>query len=284
MDVDPEPIEAAAQEVLEALEISSGPVDPLEIARLEGIHLAPGDYGGCFDSRIEYRTRDGRGRFFVFYAEQAGAWRPEGRVRFSVGHELGHFYLPEHREYVLTGRWHGSHTGFVSEERTEREADLFAAALLMPRPRFIDEVQLRCGGKCSMKNLEELASGVFQTSLTSTAIRYVHMNLEPCAVLVSANGRIRSAVISESMRERGFTFIPRNSAVPSVSVTARVCDTRRTAKGHQDSEVWFPESRRSVPFWVEARQLGRTKLVLTLLAVDDDGGGEEDDDEEDRDE
>ncbi len=281
MDVDPEPIEAAAQEVLDALGVPDGPIDPFAIAQEEGIRLAPGDYGGSFDSRIEYRKKDGRGRFFLFYAEEAAPRRPEGRIRFSLGHELGHYYLPEHREYVLTGKWHGSKTGFVSERRTEREADLFAAALLMPRPRFVEAVQLRCGGKCSMKDLEKLASGVFQTSLTSTAFRYVNMDLEPCAVIVSSEGRVKSAVISDSMRARGLKYIPHGYPVSHVSVTGRLRNIPARSSGAQPSDVWFPDHDRTVPLWEEARELGRTKLVLTLLAVHGDDEDADDDETED---
>jgi hypothetical protein len=283
MDVDPEPIEAAAEEVVQALEVPNGPVDPFAIAEQEGIRLAPGNYDGCFDSRIEYHKKNAVGRFILFYGEEDGPWRPEGRVRFSIGHELGHYYLAAHREFVLTGVWHDSHTGFVSDQKTEREADLFAAALLMPRTRFIEEVQLRCGGKCAMKDLERLASNVFRTSLTSTAIRYVQMDREPCAVIVSANGRVKSAIISQSMRSRGLTYIPRGSAVPSVTAATQVSDSRRVAMGSQSSDVWFPEKQRAVPLWEEARQLGGTKLILTLLAFDGDKEEDEDEPEEDRD-
>jgi len=286
MEVDPEPIEAAAQEVLDALGVPDGPIDPFAIAREEGIRLAAGDYGGSFDSRIEYRKKDnGRGRFFLFYAEAVPPWRPEGRVRFSLGHELGHYYLPEHREFVLTGDWHGSKTGFVSERRTEREADLFAAALLMPRSQFVEAVQLRCGGRCAMADLDKL-SDIFQTSLTSTAFRYVRMDLEPCAVIVSSEGRVKSAVISDSMMGRGLSFIPHGHPVSKVSVTGRLHNIPSRSAGAQPSDVWFPDVDRTVPLWEEARQLGRTKLVLTLLVIHGDDVDNEDDDEqlEDRDE
>src|SRR4051812_9187301 len=110
-----EAIERCANDVLAAHEIRSLPVDPFYIAQQEKIALLPGDYDGCFDGRIEFRGRGAGGRFILYYAQPQAGSRPAGRVRFSVAHELAHFYLPQHRAYLLSGVWHGSHAGFVSE-------------------------------------------------------------------------------------------------------------------------------------------------------------------------
>jgi len=126
-------IERTAEEVLSAHGLTSLSVDPLALARQEGIHVLAGRYGECFDARIEHRDGPGGGRYYLFYAEEEPPHRPASAVRFSVAHELGHFFLAPHRDYLLSGTWHGRHAGFIYDDRLEREADSFAKALLAPR-------------------------------------------------------------------------------------------------------------------------------------------------------
>jgi hypothetical protein len=88
------------------------------------IHLSPGFYGDRFDGRIEYyRDLD---EFCIFY-EHPASGRTEARVRFTIAHELAHFYLPEHRARLREGKWHNSVTDFASRDPREAEADEFAA-------------------------------------------------------------------------------------------------------------------------------------------------------------
>jgi len=51
----------------------------------------------------------------------------EGFERFSVAHELGHYFLPGHIDAVLAGggQVHTSRAGFVSDDKYENEADHF---------------------------------------------------------------------------------------------------------------------------------------------------------------
>jgi Zn-dependent peptidase ImmA (M78 family) len=80
-----------AEKVLRSFNLWRLPVQPLEIATQEGIVIRSGFFGEGFDARIEYyRSHEA---FCIFHAEPGG-WRTEGRVRFSLAHELAHFYLP----------------------------------------------------------------------------------------------------------------------------------------------------------------------------------------------
>lgn len=272
-------IEACASEVLAAHGVGSPPVDPLHIARLEEVRLLPGEYDGCFDGRIEYRGAGPAGRFVLFYAEPRAGVRPEGRVRFSVAHELGHFYLPHHREYLLSGVWHGSRAGFVSEKPLEREADLFAASLLMPRDMFLGAVRRRTS-ICSLGDLAALADRTFLTSLTSTAVRYAQMDVEPCCVVLSRAGRVVFAYHSDEFHGLGLGRLVKGSPVPPASVAGRLLLTpaRDSADGEVDSAVWF-DGRRTRSLWEETIILGQTGMALSFLTCD--GDDEDEDDAED---
>ena len=269
-------IERCAEEVLRAHEIRSLPTDPFHIARLEGIVLVPGEYDGCFDGLIEYRGSGARGRFVLFYAWVRAGVRPEGRVRFSVAHELGHYYLPGHREYLISGYRHGSRAGFVSEKPLEREADRFAAALLMPRKRFLKAVG-QSGSICTLDDLASLADQTLATSLTSTVIRYVQLDAEPCCVVLSRTGSVLFSLTSEGMRGAGLGWLKRGSPLPPTSITGRlVVSGVDHLGGEVDSEVWF-DARTSCRLWEDARSLGQTGMTLTLLTCDPEVDADEQD-------
>ena len=126
-----------AQSILVSLGLWRLPVDPFEVAKREGIFLAEDDYPDGFDARIEYFPNGNK--FGIFYAS-AGVWRTPGRVRFSIGHELGHYYLPEHRAIIRSGKNHNSESDYSSRNPMEQQADYSSADLLMPIPLFRDEL------------------------------------------------------------------------------------------------------------------------------------------------
>jgi uncharacterized protein DUF955 len=273
-------IEQIAAEVLETHEIAETlPVDPLFVARQEDIDLLPGQYDDCFDGRIEYRRGStGLGRFYLFYAEEEPPFRPEGRVRFSIAHELGHYYLPSHRQRLLEGAAHGSQSDFVSDRQREREADRFAARLLMPRDPFEDQVRRR-GSFCTLKDLEHLAGQAFRTSLTSTVLRYVDLNFEPCCVVMAENGLISWSRASEDLHAQGLGWTQRGAKLPAGSVTSKarlskLSGAMLTTSGAVDSSVWFTR-RNTCSLWEEVylRHGGRT---LTFLTLEDRSGEYED--------
>src|SRR5258708_2200140 len=80
----------------------------------------------------------------------------EGFQRFSVGHELGHYFLDGHIDHVLPKDGvHTSYAGFVSADPYELEADQFAAVLLMPSAPFKHAIARQDPG---LEVVESLAS------------------------------------------------------------------------------------------------------------------------------
>ena len=152
-------------------------VEPSAIARAKGITLSFGDYGDAFDGLLEHRA----GRFHIF-GNLVRLERPDApRARFTLGHELGHYYIDEHRHALESGRVaaHGSCSEYESSLLAEQEADHFAANLLMPRRRFLAEGRSLPPGLAGVRKLAER----FGTSLTATALRYADLEVCPCAVV-----------------------------------------------------------------------------------------------------
>lgn len=261
-------IEEQSQEILRSLDRWYLPVDPLAIAEEEEIELAPGEYSEGFDARIEYLTDV---RSFVLYYRDIGPGRTAGRVRFSVAHELGHYYL--HRDYLLAGHAHDSQADFRSRDSKEQEADEFAARLLMPRELFVNEVRRFRQRICTLAELCQLADRVFETSVTSTVRRYCQCDIEPCCLVVSDGGAVKWAVASEDMRRLGMGYVEFGTAVPRMSKTAALWEgadggANEPVEGEVAAPVWFSRPYRS-RLWEEAMLLGRTGLALTYLTVAD---------------
>lgn len=120
------------------------------------------------------------------------------RVTFSVGHELGHYFLERHRQFLKKGgRAHCSQTEFFSANLSEREADTFAASLLMPSSLASPVVNKN---ELTLERLDAIAS-TFETSLVSTAIRAVRLSEYPCAVAGIREGRIAWMFASDRLIE-----------------------------------------------------------------------------------
>jgi len=113
-----------------------------------------------------------------------------GQRRFAVGHELGHLELHRTRNDVNLCLSSDLEEGLGEHSPTaepEQEASEFASALLMPSALF----RPRCERQTpSIALVSQLATD-FETSLTATAIRYMNVCAEECAVVWSQSRRIR---------------------------------------------------------------------------------------------
>jgi hypothetical protein len=185
----------------------TAPIDPIKIAARESDQLTVigNDFKKQFDGQLEFhRTKN---RFLLFYndkydrASRQPAGQHHPRTRFTVSHELGHFYLERHNEYLTGGgRKHGSRGEFSTNSLVEKEADSFAAAMLMPSfimGEHVNEAEL------SLDRIDKIA-GVFNTSLVSTSLRAVALSDFPSAVVAIRRGNISWVSRSDSLIKAGF--------------------------------------------------------------------------------
>lgn len=120
-----------AETIVEDLGITAPPVCPFHIVGSERRRIAAygDDFGDAFDGRLEYQ----RPRFLIFYNTKYDAWPHKGdhhpKVNFTVAHELGHFFLNPHRNYLKHGgRPHSSLTEFVSDNNSDARPMLLPPA------------------------------------------------------------------------------------------------------------------------------------------------------------
>ncbi|MFK5979725.1 MAG: ImmA/IrrE family metallo-endopeptidase [Rhizobiaceae bacterium] len=109
----------------------------------------------------------------------------EKRARFSLAHEIGHWQ--EHRGQILFCTKENIGGANSNTPVKERQADSYAAGLLMPRYMFAP--MARDFEKPSFSSIDELANE-FNASRRATAIRFVEMDVTPSMLLCyGPNGR-----------------------------------------------------------------------------------------------
>jgi hypothetical protein len=197
-----------------------------------------------------------------------------GRRRFSIAHELGHYYIPTHRS--RPPGWCGEEDMAAladSGRRYEWEANDFAAELLMPKARFKSDAHSLEPTFDSIFTLAD--SSMYDVSGTAAALRYVELADEACAVVCARDNTIEWVAKSSSFRYR----IPwRNDSLPVGSLARDVANGEASSASAQtiDPYVWLEVEQRSAPELLESTlAIPSQRQVLSLIWVVD----EEDDDE-----
>ena len=158
-------------------------VIPQQIANSLGLKWSTNNYGSAFEGWLEYKS----GKFHVFINTRDGEHLYTPRVRFSFAHELGHYIMDDHRNALMQPgvKPHGSIT-LMSDLRIEREADLFAACILMPEIRIRKDVFKQ---KFSFA-LIDMISKKYQVSITAALLRFIALGNHPIMVVCSRKGNV----------------------------------------------------------------------------------------------
>ncbi len=252
----------AAERVIRERKITSLHVDPIAIAEALGIEVVakPASDGGV--SGMLIRLGD---QFCIAYATHI---KSPGFRRFTIAHELGHYFLEGHIDAIFEeDAVHESRAGFISSSRYELEADHFAARLLMPNALF--SAALRRAGE-GLAAVESLAKTCV-TSLPATAIRYVECTHEPVAIVVSTGMSVDFCMMSKALREcDGIDWIRKNQALPMASETrAFNSDPNKIRRadrveGESDFQEWFGGNLR-LTVTEDVIGLGSYGKTLTVL-------------------
>lgn len=170
------------------------PVDVEAILRDEVVELEYFEGQRETEGRLE--LIENRPTIFV---NTRGRGRQHPRVRFTLGHEAGHFFLHRHRLRT---------EGPIRDDRItldqgatldhlEREANEFAIELLLPRELLND--RFRWKKLIDLDFIAKLAADA-NVSLQATAIRVVRETSDRICVLLLEEGVIRWVVASDDWR------------------------------------------------------------------------------------
>ena len=195
----------------------------------------------------------------------------EGFKRFSIAHELGHYFLEGHVDHILPDKGDGIHksfAGFVSSDSYELEADHFASGLLMPEDLIQPIIRKTLLGLPTVKKIAESC----KTSLISSAIRYAFLSEGAVAVIVSEGATVDFCFLSQSMKSLPELSWPvKKSPVPTDSLTAQL-----NKKSKQLLQMEYEEDESDVRDWLggnksfqvkeEVQKLGSYGKTLTVLS------------------
>lgn len=241
-------------------------VDPFAIAKAHDILIEakPEASGGVSGMLLRHGDN-----FGIIYATHISN---EGFQRFSIAHELGHYFLDGHVDQILadTGA-HVSKAGFTSSDPIEMEADSFASGLLMPAKLFRKAMTETATGMTAIEKL----STECKTSLTATAIRYAELCSDAVAVVVSSNDQVDLCVLSEAMKSLpGLDWLRKGTPLPSGTLASSFWqEPKRIAAADKDTDevaisAWLGGTK-SVPAIEETVGLGGYDKVLTVLSCPD---------------
>ena len=166
----------AAERVIEQCRINKSPVDLYKVAQENSIEISEGTATINADGWI------------LFPKDQKWAaikYRPKmtlGRTRFTIAHEMGHFFLKN----VDTDEKSCQMDGGQKSEH-EREADDFASNLLMPEKLIRKTIGIKIKGYEDILKIRQ----AFEVSQQAAGLRLMQVTSVPAAVIYSENGLIK---------------------------------------------------------------------------------------------
>jgi len=197
--------------------------------------------------------------------------REEGRKRFAIAHELGHWFLHEAESqfFICTGEDMRDYKGSPMEV----EANLFASELLMPTALFRPLAE---DADPELGKVKELAR-MFNTSLTASGMRFVELNRHECVLVLSTNGVVSWSKQKGSRSglriEKGMRLHPESLAVYASG------ESNELRPEIVPGDAWITHNayERELEVTEQSWPLQDYNSVLTLLVVTDiDGAGEDD--------
>jgi Zn-dependent peptidase ImmA (M78 family) len=250
------------------------PIDLFALAKSRGILVEAKPSAAKGVSGMLLRVGDD---FAIGYATHINS---NGFQRFSIAHELGHYFLG-HADTMFRGgkTVHESQAGFGSREQIELEADHFAAGLLMPAELFKQEAGRHSDGLVAIEKVAERC----QTSITSSAIRYAELTDVAVAIIISTGSSVDYCFASRSLRGiRGYrhplkgSVLPRDSLTRDFNQTASNIAEAKRSEDDADLIAWF-HADDEIDASEEVIGLGDYGKTLTIITAD---LPEDDDDDE----
>lgn len=221
-----------AQMLLDRIHYKELPIRPREVAKRLDIAIKEIPSSGGFDG------------YLLKYGDTFGIMinasiKNEARKNFTIAHEIGHSEIPHHkgREFKCLS----SSIGIMLGKDLEIEANDFAAELLMPASFIEEETGNYSIGLEVIKSITEKC----ETSLTSSALRYIKYCPEIAVVVMSENNKIKYFVLSEEANKRKL-FLDSGTSLNKFSVAYDFFDKDgNVSDSNEDNQqvdisAWFP--------------------------------------------
>lgn len=233
-----------------AFEISRELYPKDAIENIKAVQL-PGFEGALFARPAEI------GGWNILYNDQI---QSAGRINYTLAHELGH-YLVHRSDARPTFECSIEDINGRENEQMEREANEFAATLLMPLDDF--RKQINDQASPSARDLSLIADR-YQVSWTAVCLRWLEYTRRSSMLVVSRDGFILWSRSSRVALRQGAFYRSRvvTNALPSKSIAVIGPFTSNQEPTKHDASVWF--NRQSTEFCVRSKRYDLTMSLLHL--------------------
>jgi len=233
--------------------IFRGKVNLEKIAKGEHICFIESNYGNYFIGQLVHYLK----RFYILLNTDLLTQCEFGRVRFTIAHELGHYFVDAHRTQLAKGV-SLSFQGELSEAEykyIEIAANHFAANLLMPKNHFIKQARKLETGLAGILILK----AKYCASVECTIKHYVNLNLSASLLIRwKADHTFHYSWCSETFAE--ITFIKKHQ-IPIRFDTEYI---RKQVEIIDTTGSEYIESATFLSRWISTIMQGTTKDILGI--------------------
>ncbi|GHT35952.1 hypothetical protein AGMMS49574_26660 [Bacteroidia bacterium] len=205
-------------------------ITPLEKIILdEQLKVFYDGYEDAFDGMTIYDM----GEFYIHLNTNKGNNENSERGRFTLAHEFGHYFIDAHRIGLKKGLLepHPSEINKKLHTAIEREADYFAACLLMPEVRFCKDI----AGKKFNAEIIDLLKTEYKVSRTACALRFADIGNCPIMVVYAEKGYIKWFHSSNDFR---YKYLIDNKIVPKNTVMGEYFSKNNQADTYKTEMIW----------------------------------------------
>jgi len=222
-------------------------IDLKDLAMFRGVFVREGELSGS-EGRLLRKGESG-----IIHIRKGII--PEGRMRFTLAHELGHWELHSEYSQLLCS---AADMRDYGRSPLEVEANYFAAELLMPSILFREA----CGKKEPSMSLIKALTEEFQTTLTASAIRFADVSKHPVVIVYYENGSVKW---SYSDPKKKLPFVMARRQLPQFC--SATLDPSEVAEGmdNYDDANWFPELNHGYVVCEETLRMSAFGGGLSLL-------------------
>jgi Zn-dependent peptidase ImmA (M78 family) len=189
----------------------------------------------------------------------------EGRKRFTIAHEFGHYLLHRQQQDLFECGDGDIETGDNNGRDIEAEADLFASTLLMP----LDDFRRQVDGQSISFDLLSHCADRYGVSLTAAALRWTEIAPKRAVLVASRDDHMLWAKSNEAAFKSGAYFATRRNTIElparalAHSNNAWADRPQQTAR----AQIWFPREPGSMPVNEMTKVAGQYDYTLTLLVL-----------------
>lgn len=207
------------------------------IAEEEGIPMHFDAYENAFDGILLYDPN--ASAFHIHINTDLGNRSESKRGRFTLAHELGHFFIDEHRLGLKYGSLspHPSLHNLIQKPLIEEEADYFASCLLLPENRLRT---LALPRKFSFETLHSI-SNYCQISILCSLIRFAEIGNHEIFAIISQNNIAKWFVTSKDFPHWKSRFKIGDTLPPTTVAGEYFSTAEKKLTGVEDlfADDWF---------------------------------------------